>query len=107
LPAYSRTVRITRNLAGEFPVHPEKMVEAEEIALFAALQKAEDMLEREGSFENALTEVNTLREPINTFFGKVLVMAADETLRKTRLGMLMRIADLLKPYADFSVLEGF
>lgn len=107
LPAYSRTVRITRDLAGDFPVHPEKMVEPEEQALYASLQKAEERLQHEDSFEAALTEVNGLREPINTFFGKVLVMAEDENLRKTRLGMLMRIAGLLKPYADFSALEGF
>ena len=107
LPAYSRTVRITRDLAGDFPVHPEKMVEPEEQALYASLQKAEERLKHEESLEASLTEVNGLREPINTFFGKVLVMAEDENLRKTRLGMLMRIAGLLKPYADFSALEGF
>ncbi|HSN93837.1 MAG TPA: glycine--tRNA ligase subunit beta, partial [Anaerolineaceae bacterium] len=95
LPAYSRTVRITRDLAGDFPVHPEKMVELEEKALYSALQKAEEQLKREESFETALAEVNGLREPINTFFGKVLVMAEDEDLRKTRLGMLIRIAGLL------------
>ncbi len=107
LPAYSRSVRITRDLAGEFPVRPEKMIEPEEQALFGALQNAEARLERDGSFEAALSEVNALIKPINTFFDKVLVMAEDETLRKTRLGMLMRIAGLLKPYADFSALEGF
>jgi glycyl-tRNA synthetase len=107
LPAYSRSVRITRDLAGVFPVLPEKMLEPEEKALFAALRKAETHLEQEDNFEAALSEVNALVEPINTFFGKVLVMAEDEDLRKTRLGMLMRIADLLKPYADFSALEGF
>ncbi len=107
LPAYSRSVRITRDLVGEFPVLPEQMLEPEEKALFTALQKAERRLEQEGNFEAALSEVNTLVEPINTFFGKVLVMAEDESLRKTRLGMLMRIAGLLKHYADFSALEGF
>jgi glycyl-tRNA synthetase len=107
LPAYSRSVRITRDLAGDFPVVPEKMVEVEELALFTALQQAETRLAREGGFEPALSEVNALVEPINTFFGKVLVMAEDEALRKSRLGMLMRIAGLLKPYADFSALEGF
>ena len=107
LPAYSRTVRIIRDLAGEFPVQPDKMIEPEELALYAALQRAETCQAKEGSFETALSEVYALVEPINTFFDKVLVMAEDEGLRKTRLGMLTRIAGLLKPYADFSALEGF
>ncbi|MEA4812414.1 MAG: glycine--tRNA ligase subunit beta [Anaerolineaceae bacterium] len=107
LPAYSRTVRITRDLAGDLPVLRQKMSEPEEKALFEALQKAEEKLKAEPLFENALREVQKLVQPINAFFGKVLVMAEDEELRKTRLGMLTRIADILKPYADISLLEGF
>ena len=36
-----------------------------------------------------------------------LVMADDLAVRKNRLGMLQRIADLAQGVADFSKLEGF
>ena len=34
-------------------------------------------------------------------------MVEDQALRESRLGILQRIANLMKPYADFSKLEGF
>jgi len=34
-------------------------------------------------------------------------MAEDPALRRSRLGLLQRVAGLMKPYADFSKLEGF
>ena len=48
-----------------------------------------------------------LIDPINTFFNKVLVMAEDEAVRQTRLGLLQRVVMLLKPMADLVTLEGF
>ena len=44
---------------------------------------------------------------VNSFFDEVLVMAEDEKLRATRLGMLQRIAALAAGAADLSPLEGF
>jgi len=51
--------------------------------------------------------VEGLVTPINAFFDKVLVMVEGQKLRESRLGILQRIAGLLKPYADLSRLEGF
>jgi len=57
--------------------------------------------------EAALCQVRGLIDPINTFFNKVLVMAEDEAVRQTRLGLLQRVVMLLKPMADLVTLEGF
>jgi glycyl-tRNA synthetase beta subunit len=107
LPAYSRCLRMTRELTEEFHVDSSLLVEPEEKALYEAVRKAERELEEAPGFENALTHVERLVPLINGFFDKVLVMTEDEALRNTRLGMLQAIAALLKPYADISRLEGF
>lgn len=107
LPAYSRCLRMTRELAQEYDVNPSLLVEPEEKALFEALANAQRSLKSHSSFENALSQVERHVPVINRFFDKVLVMAEDERLRNTRLGMLQEIAGLLKPFADLSRLEGF
>ena len=107
LPAFSRCVRITRDLGQVFPVDASILVEKEEKELLHAIERAEAELFKEPGIEQALIQIKRLVEPINDFFDQVLVMAEDETLRESRLGILQRITALMKPYADFSKLEGF
>ncbi len=107
LPAYSRCYRITRDLDVTYPVNPEKLQETEEFALHAAVCAAEEALRAKPDLEAALCQVRGLIDPINTFFNKVLVMAEDEAVRQTRLGLLQRVVMLLKPMADLVTLEGF
>ncbi len=107
LPAYSRCLRMTRDLAQEFAIESRLLVEPEEETLFDSLQKAQQSLEKKPDFANALGQIEQLVPVINGFFDKVLVMVEDEALRNTRLGMLQAIAGLLKPFADISRLEGF
>ncbi len=107
LPAYSRCLRMTRELPQAFTVDGSLLVEPEEKVLFEAVQKAQESLGAEPRFENALSQIEKLVPTINGFFDKVLVMVEDEGLRNTRLGMLQAIAGLLKPFADISRLEGF
>ncbi|MBP7213809.1 MAG: glycine--tRNA ligase subunit beta [Anaerolineaceae bacterium] len=107
LPAFSRCVRISRDLVELNPVEAEVLIEEEEKALYRAVVLAEESLKTEPGLENALVQVEALVEPINAFFEKVLVMAEDQNLRRSRLGMLQRISGLLKPNADLSKLEGF
>ena len=107
LPAFSRCVRMTRELGREFNVEPSALSEAEEIQLYQAVCQAEESLNQSASFENALLQVEGLVSPINAFFDKVLVMVEDQAVRESRLGILQRIAGLTKPYADLSKLEGF
>jgi glycyl-tRNA synthetase beta subunit len=107
LPAYSRSVRITRDLKENFIVSPSLLKEPEEIALLQAVEQAELRLAGKDSLDVALTEVQGLVGKITAFFDKVLVMAEDPALRQSRLGLLQRIAGLVSPYADLSALEGF
>ncbi len=100
LPAFSRCVRMTRELGREFLVDPSVLTEAEEIQLYQAVSQAEESLNHSASFENALVQVKGWCHqltPFLTSFGDV----EDQALRESRLGILQRIAGLLKPYADF------
>ncbi|HEX2769534.1 MAG TPA: glycine--tRNA ligase subunit beta, partial [Geobacteraceae bacterium] len=56
----------------------------------------------EGKYLQALTEIATLREPVDRFFDDVMVMAEDERLRNNRLALLSSISRLLNNIADFS-----
>ncbi len=52
-------------------------------------------------YVTALTEIATLRAPVDTFFDKVMVMADDEAVRTNRLALLTSIARLFAGVADF------
>jgi len=56
-------------------------------------------------FVLALTEIATLRGPVDTFFDKVMVMADDEKVRRNRLALLTLIARLFGGIADFGRLS--
>lgn len=107
LPTYSRCVRITRTYAETFTIHPEAFVEDAERNLYTALQQAETAPRPAGSVDGFLNAFLPMQGAVNQFFDSVLVMAEDETLRNTRLGLLQRIAALANGVADMSKLEGF
>jgi glycyl-tRNA synthetase beta chain len=56
-------------------------------------------------YVTALTEIATLRGPVDDFFDKVMVMAEDEQVRQNRLVLLTRIARLFGEIADFGRLS--
>jgi len=56
----------------------------------------------EGRYSDALSEMATLRKPIDTFFDEVMVMAEDEEIRFNRLSLLEEISKLFHRVADFS-----
>ena len=107
LPAYSRCVRITRDLKDSYPVDPALFEEQAEKDLYAALEKTEQTERASGSVDDFLNAFLPMIPAINTFFEEVLVMAKDEKVRTNRQGMLQRIAGLADGVADMSRLEGF
>jgi glycyl-tRNA synthetase len=107
LPAYSRCVRITRDLEERYSVDEEVFAEAPERALYAALKEAEKAERKPGSVDDFLNAFVPMIPAIDRFFDDVLVMAEDESLRRNRLGLLQRIAALADGVADMSKLEGF
>jgi glycyl-tRNA synthetase len=107
LPAYSRCVRITRDLTSRYEVKQDSLIEPAEAELFTVLNAAEESARAAGSVDGFLEAFMPLIPPINRFFDTVLVMDEDPRLRENRLGLLQRIASLAEGVADLSRLEGF
>ena len=105
LPGYARCVRITRDQKESFKVDEKVFVEAEEKALFKAIQ--ENANQQPTTVNEFLEIIVKLIPAINAFFDKVLVMAEDKKVKENRLGLLQRIAKLSDGIADLSTLEGF
>ncbi len=107
LQAYSRCVRITRDLATRYEVNLERFTTAAEAELYNALMAAENRSRAAGCVDDFLEAFLPLIVPINHFFEAVLVMDEDQGLRENRLGMLQQIASLANGVADLSRLVGF
>ncbi len=106
LDNYARCVRITREQP-RFPLDETLLVEESEIALYRALVAAEAAITPQSDVDAFLTAFQPLVPAIQGFFDTVLVMAKEDALRQTRLGLLQRIAALADGIADLSRLEGF
>ncbi len=86
----------------------DRLEAPEEKALFAALGEAEGRIARalaEERWAEAMTALAALRAPIDAFFDRVMVNAADPELRINRLFMLSRIGSALGDVADFARIE--
>jgi glycyl-tRNA synthetase beta chain len=60
------------------------------------------------NYTSALLMLSTLREPVDRFFDKVMVMVDDERIRANRLALLRTLLNEFSTIADFSeiVTEG-
>ncbi|WP_105902976.1 glycine--tRNA ligase subunit beta [Vibrio gangliei] len=58
-----------------------------------------------GDYQQALSKLADLREPVDAFFDNVMVMADDEALKKNRLTMLNNLRNLFLQIADISLLQ--
>ncbi len=83
--------------------------EPEEIKLAMQVVVLRDKLEpyfTEGRYRDALVELaELLREPVDAFFDKVMVMVDDKELRINRLTMLEKLRELFLRVADISLLQ--
>ncbi|MGD0584826.1 MAG: glycine--tRNA ligase subunit beta [Oryzomonas sp.] len=87
------------------PVDPSLFQDSAENGLHEAFQTVKNSVEADiaaGRWQEALTEIATLRGPIDTFFDKVMVMADDARVRANRLALLTAIARMFGQVADFS-----
>lgn len=55
-------------------------------------------------YENILTTLSCLREPVDEFFEHVMVMVEDDARRKNRLNLLIRLQQVLQGVAAISLL---
>ncbi len=89
-------------------VAEELLTDAEEIQLYKELSAKEiDMapIVEKGDYAAALASLTSLRESVDLFFDKVLVMADEEALKNNRLAILKRLQSLFIQVADISYLH--
>ena len=87
------------------PVDPSLFQDVAENTLYEAIQSVKCTaagMVSSGAWLDALTEIATLRGPVDLFFDKVMVMSEDQRVRSNRLALLTTIARLLSEIADFS-----
>jgi glycyl-tRNA synthetase beta chain len=86
-------------------IDPDRFVLDEESRLFAAVN---DCLEtvapsfRSGDYDEALTALAALREPVDQYFDSVMVMDEDPRVRANRLAQLAALKALFDRVADFA-----
>ncbi|NMB61107.1 MAG: glycine--tRNA ligase subunit beta [Chloroflexi bacterium] len=107
LQAFSRCVRITRDLEQQFSVEPALLTDKEEKQLYDVVQTSLSTTRQAGSVDDMLNAFIPMIPAVNAFFDKVLVMAEDRKIRENRLGLLQQIVCLSQNVVDFSKLEGF
>ncbi|MDR3375383.1 MAG: glycine--tRNA ligase subunit beta [Ancalomicrobiaceae bacterium] len=76
-----------------------------EQAIVAATPEVEAALQTE-DFAAAMGALSRLRAPVDVFFDKILVNAADEDIRRNRLRLLTHIRAACHKVADFSKIAG-
>ena len=57
-------------------------------------------------YDLAMAEILRMKEPVDSFFDGVMVMAEDLTVRQNRLNLLTAIARLFLQIGDFSRMQG-
>ncbi|MFD2448032.1 glycine--tRNA ligase subunit beta [Vogesella fluminis] len=106
--ANKRVKNILKKTEGDIAaVNPALFAEDAERALFAAVEAlapAVDAKFAAHDFAGALTQLASLRAPVDAFFDGVMVMADDAAVRGNRIALLARLAALFNRVADISLL---
>ncbi|MGL4269906.1 MAG: glycine--tRNA ligase subunit beta [Plesiomonas sp.] len=108
--ANKRVSNILAKVEGALPsaIDSSLLQEPAEKALAEQVQRLSAQLQplfAEGHYQEALTELAALREPVDAFFDSVMVMADDVALRNNRLTLLSTLRNLFLQVADISVLQ--
>ncbi len=77
---------------------PEKRLATQMPAIAAQVRE----LREQGNYGPALVQISRLRQPVDAFFDKVMVMVDDETVRANRLALLHNLLNEFSTIADFS-----
>jgi glycyl-tRNA synthetase beta chain len=86
--------------AGELRAPEERTLQA---AIRAASEKAKPLYDK-GDYTGYLKSLSTLKEPVDNFFDKVMVMVEDKKLRSSRLALLRDLREAMNRVADISKL---
>jgi glycyl-tRNA synthetase beta chain len=108
--AFKRTKNILRQanesgkkVAGR--LDPDQLTEESEKALSHRVPEVASAVRQwreQKNYHAALTEISRLRQPVDLFFDKVMVMVDDERLRANRLALLQSLLNEFSTIADFS-----
>lgn len=91
------------------PIDPKLLMLAEEQSLARHLDTTEPAVAlavQQENFVQAMTELASLRAPLDAFFAGVTVNDADPALRANRLRLLARVSLAMSMTADFSKIDG-
>jgi len=86
----------------------DKFIEPEEKELYRNAEKIQQEIQplvQQKKYLEVLKKLVLLRQPIDSFFDKVMVMVEDESLCKNRLALLKKIIDMFIYVGDFSLLQ--
>lgn len=108
--ANKRVGNILAKFDGDLPTTVDNclLVEAAEKELAEKVEAVVTALEpvfATGDYQTALTELASLREPVDAFFDNVMVMADDEKLKVNRLALLNLLRNQFLKVADISLLQ--
>jgi glycyl-tRNA synthetase beta chain len=108
--AFKRTKNILRQanesgkkVAGQ--LDPDALTEESEKALSHRVPEVASAVRQwreQKNYHAALTEISRLRQPVDLFFDKVMVMVDDERIRANRLALLQSLLNEFSTIADFS-----
>jgi glycyl-tRNA synthetase beta chain len=88
-------------------VNPDLLQEADEQALYRALQDIQPETEKAfaaSDYTASLQLLATLKSPVDTFFDHVMVNVEDDSLRNNRLALLKQLHQIMNRIADLSKL---
>lgn len=108
--ANKRVGNILAKFAGQLPAEvdlallqePAEKALAQEVAV---MSEALEPVFASGDYQQALSQLASLREPVDAFFDNVMVMADDEALKQNRLTLLNDLRNLFLQIADISLLQ--
>lgn len=108
--ANKRVSNILKKTELSIPSKPdEKLFEKQEEKDLAALlekqKKSVDALYEKADYEKALTELSSLKEPVDAFFDQVMIMDENKKVRLNRLALLASLHHLFSRVADISLLQ--
>lgn len=104
LLAFNRVANIAAG-SEKHEVKRELFEEEEENKLydkFNVVEEKADYYLQKKEYDKALDQLVTLREPIDNFFDKVMVMVDDEDIRNNRLAVLQKIYNMMISICDLS-----
>lgn len=101
--SFTRVINISTK-ARIAETNPKLYKEAVETELYDQFTAIKDAITKLEDPEQILEQLKLLKEPIDAYFDKVMIMVDDVGLRQQRLGLMLLIAQTIQQYTDFNKL---